>query len=378
MDKPVSHQAATTEVAAKAELDRILYAQCWEDADILLEGLDVRPGDVCLSVASAGDNSLSLLAGDPARVIAVDLSPAQLNCLELRVAAYRSLTHDALLELMGSRPSSRRPSLYAECRPLLGSDASQVFWDARINQIAAVGLGGVGRFERYFRLFRRFVLPLIHSAGEVRSLLEAKPPTERQLFYDTCWNNWRWRLLIRTFSSRTVMASLGRNPAFFTYIESSIAEHALNCARHAAVDLDLSANPYVAWMLTGQHGRVLPHALREENFAVIRDRLDRLEWHTCSIEAFVDRGKNAGGRIDKFNLSDIFEYMSAENADDVLSRLIDVANPGARLMFWNMLVRRVLPDELSGRVRSLDDLARDLLARDKAFLYSGLNIGEVH
>ena len=24
------------------------YAQCWEDADILLDGLDVLPGDVCL------------------------------------------------------------------------------------------------------------------------------------------------------------------------------------------------------------------------------------------------------------------------------------------------------------------------------------------
>src|ERR1043166_5826818 len=55
-----------SEVAGKADFTGIRYAQCWEDADILVEGLDVRPGDVCLSIASAGANSLALLTPGPA------------------------------------------------------------------------------------------------------------------------------------------------------------------------------------------------------------------------------------------------------------------------------------------------------------------------
>ena len=51
-----------SEVAAKADFTGIRYAQCWEDADVLLAGLDVKPGDTCLSIASAGDNALALLA----------------------------------------------------------------------------------------------------------------------------------------------------------------------------------------------------------------------------------------------------------------------------------------------------------------------------
>src|SRR5215471_7796461 len=78
-----------SEVAAKADFSGVRYAQCWEDADVLLEALDVQPGDTCLSIASAGDNALALLTRRPARVIALDLSPAQLACLELRIAAYR-------------------------------------------------------------------------------------------------------------------------------------------------------------------------------------------------------------------------------------------------------------------------------------------------
>ena len=54
----------STEAAARSDFSFIRYAQCWEDADILLEALDIGEGDVCLSIASAGDNSLSLLSAD--------------------------------------------------------------------------------------------------------------------------------------------------------------------------------------------------------------------------------------------------------------------------------------------------------------------------
>ena len=47
--------AKPSEIAGKASFDEIRYAQCWEDADVLLQGLDVQPGDHCLSIASAGD-----------------------------------------------------------------------------------------------------------------------------------------------------------------------------------------------------------------------------------------------------------------------------------------------------------------------------------
>ena len=92
---------SNSEAERKADFSRIRYAQCWEDADILLEGLDIQPGDHCLSIASAGDNALAMLTKEPAKVVAVDLNPAQLYCVELRVAAFRTLEHTELLELIG-------------------------------------------------------------------------------------------------------------------------------------------------------------------------------------------------------------------------------------------------------------------------------------
>jgi S-adenosylmethionine-diacylglycerol 3-amino-3-carboxypropyl transferase len=41
----------SSEIAERADFDLIRYAQCWEDADILLEALDIQAGDTCLSIA---------------------------------------------------------------------------------------------------------------------------------------------------------------------------------------------------------------------------------------------------------------------------------------------------------------------------------------
>lgn len=361
-----------TEAATRADFSRVRYAQVWEDADILLAALDVQPTDTVVSIASAGDNALALLGAGAARVVALDLNPAQLACLALRVAAYRELEHAELLELIGSRPSARRDALYRRCRPQLAPNV-QAFWDAQ-SALIADGIGSAGKFENYFRLFRERVLPLVHRRDTVRALLEPRGPAERERFYRERWDTWRWRLLFRVFFSRFMMGRLGRDPAFFKYVEGSVAERILARTRHALVELDPAANPYLHWILTGTHGTALPWALRAENFERIRSRLDRLEWHELTLEAFLAQNR---GPVDKFNLSDIFEYMSAENTAALLARLADASRPGGRLAYWNMLAPRCRPESLAERLRPRPNLAAPLFAQDKAFFYSAFIVEEV-
>src|SRR5207302_6709995 len=216
----------------------------------------------------------------------------QLACVALRVAAYRELTHPELLELIGSRPSTRRAELYRRCRPLLSTSARD-FWDAHGADVAA-GIGSAGKFERYFALFRRRVLPLIHSRRKVARLLEGGDRARRAAFYENAWDMWRWRLLFKVFFSRFVMGRMGRDPSFFRYVQGSVADRILERTRYALTELDPAANPYLQWILTGRHTTALPFALRPENFDAIRANLDRLEWHCCSLEDYLDRaGPNA-------------------------------------------------------------------------------------
>ncbi|MBI1917439.1 MAG: DUF3419 family protein [Planctomycetes bacterium] len=362
-----------SEVADKADFSGIRYAQCWEDADVLVEGLDVRPGDVCLSIASAGDNSLALLTRNPSHVIALDLSPAQLACLELRVAAYRELLHPELLELIGSTLSTRRLDLYRRCRPLLTA-AAREFWDAHPKEIA-VGIGGAGKFERYFALFRRRVLPLVHVRRSVNALLHGGTRQQRVAFYDRQWDTCRWRLLFRVFFSRFVMGRMGRDPSFFTYVEGSVAERILGRAKHAVTELNPADNPYLQWIMTGRHTTALPMALRPEHFDTIRRNLDRLEWRCQSVEDFLQSQEPRS--VDRFNLSDIFEYMSEDNYRRLLEQLVGRGHKGGRLAYWNMLVPRSRPDSMADRLRPLPELSQKLHLQDKAFFYSRFIVEEI-
>ena len=363
-----------SEIQHRADFSAIRYAQCWEDSRLLTVCL--RPqGRHCLSIGSAGDNSFALLAAGAASVTAVEMNEAQVACIELRRAAYLTLNHGEFLELLGSRPSSRRLSLYHACRGLLDRDGRD-FWDARSAAVEN-GIGAAGKFERYFEMFRTVVLPLAHPRRKVLDLLVARSAADRETFYREVWDNRRWRWIFKLFFSRTVMSLLGRDPEFFKYVEGSVADRILARTRHALVDLDPSVNPYLHWILTGRHGVDLPEALEEKNYGRIGEALrdGRFQVAGCSLEAWFEQ--NPEQRYDAYNLSDIFEYMSEENTRSLLEKIIRFSNPYARLGYWNMLAPRSRPATLADQLKSCDEEAAAMFQEDRAFFYSRFVVEEV-
>lgn len=365
---------STTEIQHRADFSAVRYAQCWEDSRVLVAALKPQ-GRQCLSIGSAGDNSFALLAAGAAAVTAVEMNAAQIACIELRRAAYATLDHAEMLELLGSRPSARRRRIYQACRHSLPREVRE-FWDSRPGAVER-GIGSAGKFEHYFALFRKRVLPLAHSRQRVLALLAPRTPEERVWFYQQIWDNQRWRWIFRVFFSRTVMGALGRDPGFFRYVEGSVAARILLRTRHALAILDPAENPYLHWILTGTHGAVLPEALEARNFEVIRKALaaGRFEVVQAPLEGML--AEHSGRRFDAFNLSDVFEYMSEANTADLLEKIAGAANPGARLAYWNMLVPRSRPESLADRLQPCAAEAERLLEQDRAFFYSRFVVEEV-
>jgi len=363
---------AETDIAKRASFDIIRYAQVWEDADILCAALRPGPGDTVVSIASAGDNALALLAEGAERVIAVDLNPVQLACVRLRMAMYKTLTHEEFLELIGSRPSGRRRHLLNEAAAQLPAD-DQVFWAGIKDDVAKYGAGGVGKFERYFRTFREWVLPFVHNKDTIENLLRPRDAASRAAFYEKSWNIWGWRMMVKGFFSRFVMGRLGRDPAFFDHVEGGPSSQVARLTRKALVDQDPSVNPYLHWILKGCHGQALPRALEVERFEIIRERLDRLEVRLCTVETLGEEGVKA----DAFNLSDIFEYMSPEAHEKAYASILATSRPGARIAYWNMMAPRRVPASLADHVTTESALEARLKPLDKAFFYSDFVIETV-
>jgi len=313
-----------------------------------------------------------MLTLDPQRVVVVDLSPAQIACLQLRIGAYRNLTHAEFLELMGARPSSQRKGLLEKATADLDTQ-TRAFWQSLHKDVERYGAGGIGKFERYFRIFQRYLLPLVHSRRTIDDIFVSRPKQQRQEFLDKRFNTWRWRILLNIFFSRLVMGRMGRDRAFFEHVEGSPAQHVARRIRHAAVDCDPAENPYLHWIMKGTHGKALPMPWRKEFFNVIACRLDRVEIRPGSLEAFVSTGETAYG----YNLSDIFEYMSPDVFAKVYERILNASLPGTRLVYWNMMAPRRVPGPLAKRVETLRTLEEALKAQDKAFFYSDFVVERV-
>lgn len=351
-------------IESRAAFDIIRYANSWEDADVLCDALQPAPGKRMLAIASAGDNAFALLAAG-ADVVAADLSAAQLALVELKRAAIRQLDDTALLAFLGVREANDRLRTY---EALELPHETRLWWDARTEAIAG-GVMHAGRFENYFRLFRQYVLPLVHTRREVEKLLAPKSHDERRRFYDEEWNTWRWRAMFRIFFSRFVMGRTGRDPEFFRYVEGSVAERIFTRAEYAMTALAPHANPYFTHIFTGNYGDVLPRYLRD--LAALRASLHRLTLVRGSIEEAAD------GTFDGFYLSDIFEYVDPPTHEAIYERLLHAANPHARFAYWNLLVPRRVPSRFASRVTGLREEADTLFARDNAFFYSAFVLEEV-
>ena len=209
--------------------DYLRYANCWEDADLLIKGLDIKNEDRVLSVASAGDNSFSLLSKAPELVLAVDINSVQLALTAMKKAAFKVLDYEQFLNLLGFRNDLNRWDIFLSLEGAMEKTYFQ-FWKGRQTEIEAGIIYG-GKFERYFSYFKRYMLPLIHSTNKIDRLFEGKSAAEQEAFYQDSWHNRRWDVLFRVFFSRKLMGLLGRDPTFLKEVEQPVSTFILQKAK---------------------------------------------------------------------------------------------------------------------------------------------------
>ncbi|HLG04481.1 MAG TPA: DUF3419 family protein [Bacteroidia bacterium] len=352
----------------RVEFDMIRYANCWEDADLLVDALRIGGEDRVLSIASAGDNSFALLASGPQLLVAVDVSEVQLFLCELKKAAFSLPDHESFLAFLGFSGGMDRIETYKSIRHLLSARARH-YWDHHTG-IIAKGVISQGKLELYFTYFRKYFLPYIHKNRQTEKLFTEKSSAEQLFFYEKTWNTWRWKLFFKIFFSRYVLGKYGRDPEFMKEVRVKVSEHIYKKAeKHLKSNLAQS-NFYLRRILTGEFAPRLPFYARKENFHAIRENLTRIVFVHGYAEDAIKKHK----RFTAFNLSNIFEYLSETQARAVSEDLVSGAEKGARFAYWNLMVPRNLSSLLPGQLEKEDALSRELSERDLGFFYLGFNL----
>lgn len=344
---------------------RLMFAQSWEDPQCDRTALAPRPGETLFAITSGGDNVLGMLLDDPAKIIAVDLNPAQTWLFELKRAAFRRLSHAEMLDLLGVGDARRAQGLYARLRDDLSPDA-RVFWDAHPAWFAG-GLLRQGGFERYFAVLRR-ILRLAVGRRRMEKLFTLETADQPE-FYAREWNTWRWRQLLRIGCSKFLLGNR-LDPSWFSDAAvTSFGDHFLGLARHVLTAIPTRDNYFLAQILLDRYVGTgcFPEYLEERNFTTIRDRIGRVELITDDIADAIDA--LPPGSVDCFALSNVFEYSPAALFERSCAGLLRAARPGARLCLRNLLAPRRLAEH-SGFIVDAELSAR-LRDEDRGFIYAG-------
>lgn len=347
--------------------DRLYFAQVREDPRAEITALAPRPTDRVVVVSSGGCTTLSLLAVSGGEVHSVDLNATQNHLVELKHAAVSRLSRVNAIRFLGGLEAGpgERIASFVRLRDALTPDA-QAYWDDRSDAIAR-GVLRSGVSERFIGLVAWVVTRLVQNPRRIRRMLDARSVSEQRELFAKEWNGVRWRLLFKVLLNRWAMAR-SYDPAFFEHAQlASFAEHFRKLADHALCDIPTVDNYFLHEMLTGRYpverlNGVPPYlsCCGARSIAEGKGSLVLVDG------AFTDHLRTLPSRsVDCFALSNICEWMSADEIRDLFLEVERTAAPGARVVFRNFVGHTVLPSGLT-RLREDEALGEALTRTDRS------------
>ena len=354
--------------------ESLRYSQVWEDSRTARSGLALHSGDAIISIGSAGCNVLAMLLSQPRRIVAVDLNPAQVALLELKLAALLTLEHSEFVALLGARDHSDRLALFDRVRPRL-TESARRYWDARVIDIEE-GILASGRLERYFRHFQIEQLERADRRPIVRALLRAPDRAMQVRLFQALEDTGLQESFGQHFG-RESMARGGRHESQLKYVDvPDLGTWFWDRFRYACTELPTRGNFYLEWFLTSRYRdlRCAPWYLRPRHYEAMRALCPRVAVVTGDITQVL---RDEPCSFDKANLSDIFEYLSEEETEQALEAVAGGLVRGGRLVYWNLLVTRQRPRSLARRLRPRRSLGERLWMRDRSWFYRAVRVEEV-
>ncbi len=349
-----------------ADFSRTLnFTSANEDGATELAALALTPSDHVLCLTASGARPLDLLLGNPARITAIDINPAQNELLRLKIAAFRELDDEALYAYFGIAGSRHRLDLHRRVSKGL-LPASRAFWDARLGAISS-GVWHSGRWERVLRLGAFGTRRL--RGRSIDRLFAASSLTEQADIWQERFDDRLWHAAVRILAQRWFWTRIIGEPGGAFLPPPADSEARLTgLFRRAAQHILFCESDFAVLLFHGRHTpqRTLPLHMRPETLAIVRERIDRIEIAEAGLDAL---GTSGLGPFDAFSLSDFGSYCGQSDYDACWSGVLASAVPGARFC-ERVFMNPVQPGPaIAAAVRLDAEASRALTHRDRAIIY---------
>jgi len=387
------HRALSREGLLERLFERLfhglVYTQIWEDPEVDLEALQVRPDNHIVAIASGGCNVLSYLVDDPARITAVDLSGAHVALNRLKLMALNRLPNwETYYRFFGAADDEGNVAAYDRLiAPHLDAQ-SRVYWDGR--SLQQLGRRRISIFAR--NAYRHGVLgrfigvthALCRAYGvDLNELLSARTLEEQREFFEQALAPLFDKRAVRwATNNRLSLYGLGIPPAQYEALAGGTdMRHVLRQRlERLACGFRLDDN-YFAWQAFGRSyagnaSGPLPPYLRREHFDTLRTRADGVEVLNRSVTEYL-AGCGDASR-DRYVLLDAQDWMTDAQLNALWAEITRTARRGARVIFRtaaepSLLPGRVRPDILD-RWHYEAEQSLALSQRDRSAIYGGFHL----
>ncbi len=394
LERAAHQRPATTKRGALERLFTLMfqgfvYNQIWEDPDVDLAALDVKPHHRILTIASGGCNVLNYLAADPAMIIAVDLNPNHVALSRLKLCALTNLPdYEEFFRFFGRANDKANRTAYDKFLADKLDPETPQHWEKHI-LLHGRRINMFARNLYRYGLLGRFI-GILHAVAKLHgkrleSMLEARTPAEQRAAFDRLiaplFNQKSIRLLAKTPVS---LYALGIPPAQYDELVGT-GGNAIAILRERverlACDFPIHEN-YFAWQAFGRGYDVdkreaVPAYLQAETYEVIRRRTDRVEVHHASLTDFLKR--QDAHSIHRYVLLDSQDWMSPAQMASLWAEIDRTADRAdARVIFRTAGADSPLPRKLSPELlqpwRYLEDESRAFHAKDRSSIYGGFHV----
>jgi len=365
----------------------LVYPQIWEDPDIDLEALALTPDSHIVAIASGGCNVMSYLAAGPKQISAVDLSPAHVALLRLKLAGAAHLPsyHD-FVRFFAHADTRENVKLYrTHLRDHL-DESTKAYWEKR----TLSGRKRISLFQRNF--YHHGVLGRFIGAAHISAkllgisfdeLFECETLEDQRAYFETRVRPKLNRKILRwAVDHPATLFGLGIPPAQF---------HALAAGRdmldvlserleRLICDFPIQEN-YFAWQAFARRYAPdgqgpLPPYLQPKHFDALK-----AGWHKASIDnisvtellrAQPDRS------VDRVVLLDAQDWMTDAQLNDLWEQITRTAKPNARVIFRTADVPSLLPGRVAASILDQWEYHADASVawtkRDRSSIYGGFHL----
>ncbi len=328
------------------------------------------PGGKILSVTSAGDMALSLLAAGAESVTAVDINPNQNHLAQLKLASVLTLPRLEAICFLGFLPASKKERLdwFRVVLPAMPAE-SQAFW---LEQKLAVQEGALwlGQFERYLRRVLRLLKPYL--TPRFQQLVACSSLEEQKQVFNRLFDTVLIRTVFRVAFNPKVYAKRGVDPQSLRYHDQKISLGKVYFKRFSNMCQNSLAreNHYLQMFTLGRVLNVdcVPRYLQADGIEVIEKQHKNLSLVTADINQFLQEMPPES--FDRFHLSNVPDWLNQPSFDALMHTIASRAKRPTKLLWRFIHVNRPLPSDLKQIIQLDSTLGHELEIKDRFPIYS--------